>query len=309
MANPVFSRLETEWKETTPAGYPTMPGYQPGRAPGSQGPASSPYAAAGAAQAAQTQRPQVPTYDQRALEDAERSLAGPSADAVDRGRMTYDDVIVKTGVLFAALLVSAVGSWVVMVANQGTGSLLMGVGFLGGFVLAMVNIFSRTIRPALIVAYAVAQGLALGGLSAMFETVYPGIVVQAVLATVCVFAVTLALFASGKVRNSPKLARFTLIALLGILLYRVIDLVLVWTGVLATSTSNQTFMGMQLGVVVGLLAVLVGAACLIQDFDQARVGVQAGVPARFAWSCAFGLMVTIVWMYLEILQLLARMRD
>ena len=73
--------------------------------------------------------------------------------------------------------------------------------------------------------------------------------------------------------------------------------------------NDATFMGFQLGTVVGVVAVLIGAACLIQDFDQAKVGVEMGAPAKFAWSCAFGLMVTVVWMYVEILQLLGRMRN
>lgn len=310
MANPVFNRLESEWKETTPAGYPTMPGYQPGGA-GAADP-RFPYSAAGAAQTAQTARgQQVPTFDQRAMDEAERAYAGASADAVDRGRMTYDDVIMKTGILFGILLLTAVGTWMATVANPGLGALLMGGGMLVGFVLAMVNIFSKTIRPALVMAYAAAQGLAMGGLSAVMEMTYPGIVVQALLATASVFAVTLALFASGRVRNSPKLARFALIGLIGILVYRVLNWILVLTGVLSTAggMNDAVFMGMSLGTVVGLLAVVIGAVCLIQDFDQAKVGVEMGAPAKFAWSCAFGLMVTVVWMYVEILQLLARMRD
>ncbi|WP_075889012.1 MULTISPECIES: Bax inhibitor-1/YccA family protein [Actinomyces] len=307
MANPVFNRLESEWKETTPAGYPTMPGYQPGSADTADS-TRFPYAAAGAAQASQRQ---VPTYDQHALDEAERAYAGASADAVDRGRMTYDDVIMKTGLLFGVLLVGAVLAWMATVANPGLGVLLMGAGMLVGFVLAMVNIFSKTIRPALIMAYAAAQGLAMGGLSAIMEAQYDGIVGQAVLATAAVFAVTLALFASGRVRNSPKLARFTLIALIGILVYRVLNWILVLTGVFSTAggMNDATFMGFQLGTVVGVVAVLIGAACLIQDFDQAKVGVEMGAPAKFAWSCAFGLMVTVVWMYVEILQLLGRMRN
>lgn len=307
MANPVFNRLESEWKETTPAGYPTMPGYQPGSADTADS-TRFPYAAAGAVQASQRQ---VPTYDQHALDEAERAYAGASADAVDRGRMTYDDVIMKTGLLFGVLLVGAVLAWMATVANPGLGVLLMGAGMLVGFVLAMVNIFSKTIRPALIMAYAAAQGLAMGGLSAIMEAQYDGIVGQAVLATAAVFAVTLALFASGRVRNSPKLARFTLIALIGILVYRVLNWILVLTGVFSTAggMNDATFMGFQLGTVVGVVAVLIGAACLIQDFDQAKVGVEMGAPAKFAWSCAFGLMVTVVWMYVEILQLLGRMRN
>lgn len=306
MANPVFNRLESEWEQEarTPAGYPTMPGYRPGEAGTGANPRTAYADQAAAAQAARTAG--APTFDQRAMEQA---YSAPAADAVDRGRMTYDDVIMKTGISFGLLVVAAMAAWWMTLANPGVGVALMGVGFLLGFVLAMVNIFSRTIRPALVLAYAAAEGVALGGLSAVFEQTYPGIVAQALVATVAVFGVTLALFASGRVRNSSKLTRFTLIALIGILVYRLLDWVLVLTGLVSTSTSNMTFMGIPLGVAVGLLAVLVGAACLIQDFDQAKVGVEMGAPAKYAWSCAFGLMVTVVWMYIEILQLLARLRD
>ena len=305
MANPVFDRLESQWQQSTPAGYPTMPGYQPGQSSTSPTDARFPYGAAAGAQAAEAAR-QTPTYDQRAME---QSYQAPSADAVDRGRMTYDDVIVKTGLLFGILVIAAAGSWMLTMANPATGALLMGAGFLIGFVLAMVNIFSKTIRPALIMAYALAQGLALGGLSAMMEAYYPGIVIQALIATISVFGVTLALFASGKVRNSPKIMRFALIGLIAILVYRVLDFILVATGVLGTSTSNQTLMGIPIGVAVGLIAIFIGTLMLIQDFDQAKRGVEMGVPTQYAWASAFGLMVTVIWMYIEILQLLARLRD
>ncbi len=312
MANPVFNRLETEWQHTTPAGYPTMPGYTPGGAPASTAPAapaasadpSYPYGApASATEAA------APPATGWSMEEAERAYAEPPADAVDRGRMTYDDVLVKTGLLFGALVLAAAASWWATALNPAAGLGLMMAGLLVGFALAMVNSFSRTIRPALIVSYAVAEGLALGALSAVMESVYPGIVVQALVATVAVFGVTLALFASGKVRNSSKLMRFTLIALIGILVYRLLDAVLALTGVMSGGLSGITVMGLDLGLVVGVVAVLIGAMCLIGDFDQAKVGVQRGVPAKFAWSCAFGMMVTVVWMYVEILNILSYLRN
>jgi len=302
MANPVFTRLEAQWEHTTPAGYPTMPGYTPGA--GGSGAAPDPSRPYGAPAPAAP-----PTYDQHALDEAELAYRGAPADAVDRGRMTFDDVVVKTGLLFGALVLAAAGSWALTAANPGVGVALMMVGLLVGFALAMVNSFSRTIRPALIVSYAVAEGVALGALSAVMEGVYPGIVVQALVATVSVFGVTLALFASGKVRNSSKLMRFTLIALIGILVYRVLDWVLVLTGVMSGGLSGITVVGLDLGLVVGVVAVLIGAMCLIGDFDQAKVGVQRGVPAKFAWSCAFGMMVTVVWMYVEILNILSYLRD
>lgn len=299
MANPVFNRLETEWKSQTPAGYPAMPGYQVGQD------GAAPQAAPAPAPA----DPRYP-YDQRAVDGLEQQVNAPAADQVDRGRMTFDDVIMKTGLLLAVTIGSAALSWFLMSSVPPIGLLVMAVGGIAGFILAMVNIFSKTIRPALIVGYTVGQGLMLGGISQSFESLYPGVVVQALIATFAVFGVTLALFASGKVRNSSKLARFTLIGLIGILAYRLLNLVLVLTGVLEGGGMNDaTIMGIPLGVAVGVLAVLIGAACLIQDFDQAKVGVQMGAPAKFAWSCAFGIMVTVIWMYLEILQLLARLQS
>ena len=290
MANPVFNRLESEWEQEarTPAGYPTMPGYRPGEAGTGANPRTAYADQAAAAQAARTAG--APTFDQRAMEQA---YSAPAADAVDRGRMTYDDVIMKTGISFGLLVVAAMAAWWMTLANPGVGVALMGVGFLLGFVLAMVNIFSRTIRPALVLSYAAAEGIALGGLSAVFEQTYPGIVAQALVATVAVFGVTLALFASGRVRNSSKLTRFTLIALIGILVYRLLDWVLVLTGLVGTSTSNMTFMGIPLGVAVGLLAVLVGAAFIFPHLGRPERVFEMVTQPNFA-SPVFWDMVAII---------------
>ncbi|MCI7512758.1 Bax inhibitor-1/YccA family protein [Schaalia hyovaginalis] len=303
MSNPVFNKLEREWaaQSYTPNGYPTMPGYTPGaRAESAQAP-TSPEQAASASRA--------PRSWDAALPSMEQAYASPAADAVDRGRMTYDDVVVKSGISLGVLLIAAVASWTAVVAAPGVGMLLVLAGLVGGFILAMVNSFSKTIRPALVLAYAAFEGSALGGVSAVFEGAYPGIVVQALLATAAVFTVTLALFASGRVRNSSTLMRFTLIGLIGILVYRVLSMILTMTGVISSGFDSMTIMGIPLGLVVGVLAVLIGAFSLIQDFDQVKVGVQRGVPEKHAWACAFGILVTVVWMYLEILRLIAILRD
>lgn len=297
MSNPVLNRMQDQWNATTPAGYPTMPGYEVGR--GSQ-PLPPPS--------------QVPSFEQRGytasdMEGMERAYAGASADAVDRGQMTYDDVIVKSGIALGAVILGAVVGWGLFVVNPLYGLGAMAIGFLGGFILAMVNIFSRTIRPALVLAYSLVEGVALGALSAFMELSYPGIVIQALLATAAVFTVTLVLFTSGKVRNSPKLTRFLLIGLVGLIVYRLLNMVLVWTGVLSTSIDTMRVMGIPLGILVGVFAVFLGAISLIGDFDQIQQGVRAGAPAKFAWACAFGLMVTIIWMYTEMLRLLSLLRD
>lgn len=310
MSNPVFDKLETEWasQQRTPKGYPTMPGYTPGSGRHTA-PAQTPVQtsdawdrAAGAGTGAQ--------WSDQTFQEMEDAYRAPAADAIDRGRMTYDDVIMKSGLSLAALFLGAIAAWTLTASNPTLGMALSGIGVLVGFILAMVNTFSRTIRPALVLAYAVAEGVALGAISSFFEFVYPGIVVQALIATAAVFGVTLALFASGKVRNSSKLMRFTLIGLIGILVYRLLSWILTLTGVIsAGGFDSMTIMGIPLGLVVGVFAVLVGAFSLIQDFDQARVGVERGVPAQYAWACAFGILVTVVWMYLEILRLLAILRD
>lgn len=314
MSNPVFDKLETQWaKEAhyTPAGYPTMPGYTPSSQPGTGNATDQryPYSTANlySTQAGSASSMDYGRYTQSQMESMYQA---PAADAVDRGMMTYDDVIMKTGISLGVLLVAATATWMLSAVNPSMAIVLSGIGVLVGFILAMVNSFSKTIRPALILAYAAFEGLALGAISAVFELMYPGIVVQALVATAGVFGVTLALFASGKVRNSSKLMKFTLIALIGILVYRLLSWVLTLTGLLSSGGFDSiTVMGIPLGIVVGLLAVFVGAACLIGDFDQARIGVEQGVPAKYAWMCAFGILVTVVWMYLEILRLIAAFRD
>ena len=254
-----------------------------------------------------------PSYDQQPYDpqmvQAEQMFHAPSADAIDRGRMTMDDVMMKTLASFAVLVAGGALGWWVTTTNPATGTALMTIGLITGFILVLVNSFSKKVRPALILAYALAEGLALGTLSMVLDAVYPGIVVQALIGTGAVFGVTLALFASNKVRNSSKLMRFTMISMIGIVVWRVLDMILSLTGALGQGLSGLTLAGIPLGVVVGLFAVLIGAACLIQDFDVAKQGVAQGAPKVFAWQCAFGLMVTVVWMYVEILRLLSYFRQ
>lgn len=303
MANPVFNRLEKEWSPSASnnayahagpagarAGYPqqTNPDYPQGYGAG-----------AGTRQGAM--------YDPAAFQQAQQAYYGPAATQADMGRMTYDDVIVKTAVSLAVLVGAGAVTWMLTMANPDLGWILMIGGFLVGLVLAMINIFSKTIRPVLVLGYAAAEGVALGALSAVTQMVLPGVVIQAVVATAVVFAVTLALFTSGKVRNSPKLMKFTLISLVGIIASRILIWVMGsfgWLGV-ETGGYNISILGIPLPIAISIFAVLIGAFCLISDFDQARVGVESGAPAIFAWSCAFAIMVTVVWLYVEILRIVS----
>lgn len=248
----------------------------------------------------------------------EGMYAAPSAGAIETDRMTVEDTVFKTAGLFGILLVFAVVGWFFTlggVAVPRTPSAVAiwpwAVGALGGFVLAMVVSFTsrKKVRPALIFAYAAFEGLFVGGISAFFEVMWPGIVLQATLATVAVVAVTLALFASGKVRASAKMTKIVMIAMLGYLVFSVLNIVLMVFNVLP---SNQMFglysakvAGIPLGLIIGVLVVFLAAYSLVMDFDQIQQGVRNGAPRQYGWLGGFGIMVTVVWLYVEILRMIA----
>ncbi len=193
-----------------------------------------------AAQGAQTASFQHAGMDAAANAQLEGMYAAPSAGSLETDRMSVEDTVWKTAGLFGILLVTAVVGWVWTLGGIDLNSLASVslvpwmVGALGGFVLAMVITFTsrKKVRPALIFAYAAFEGLFIGGISAFFEVMWPGIVLQATLATVAVVGVTLALFASGKVRASKKMTKIVMIAMLGYLVFSVLNLILMWTGVL-----------------------------------------------------------------------------
>jgi uncharacterized YccA/Bax inhibitor family protein len=228
----------------------------------------------------------------------------PSATSVDTDRMTIEDTIVKTAISFAILLVGAVVGWVV------PGIWIPAA--IVGFVLALVNIFKKKPSPPLILAYAGVQGLFVGGISSFYEASWGGIVLQAVIATVVVVGVTLALFASGKIRASAKATKVFLIAMVGYLVFSLVNVVLVWTG---TTTSpfglsgDVKIFGIPLGVVIGILVVIMAAYSLVLDFDAIQQGVKNRAPRVFGWTGAFGIMVTVIWLYLELLRIFAIARN
>lgn len=232
----------------------------------------------------------------------------PSAGPADTGRMTFDDVIVKTA---ACLGVVILGAAVTLTVGLGLASLLMVVGALGGFVLALVNTFKKQPSPALILAYAGLEGLFLGGLTRILDAQFPGVGLQAVIGTLSVFAVTLVLFKSGKVRATPRAMRFFMIAIIGYAVFALINMVMMLTGAVQEPFGLRTqveIFGIPLGVFIGLLAIGLAAFSLIMDFTSIEAGVRSGAPQRFSWTAAFGLTVTLVWLYVEIIRLLAILR-
>jgi uncharacterized YccA/Bax inhibitor family protein len=228
----------------------------------------------------------------------EEMYSAPAATGVETGRMTMDDVVVKTGLMFAVLLpLAAFNFW------QQNNLLTIG-GVIVGLVLALIVSFKQSTNAALILSYAAAEGLFLGGISALFESKWPGIVPQAILGTVAVFTAALVAYKSGRVRVTPKFQRTVLIAGGGYLIFCLINFVVMATG-------HGGDFGLRTGVfgfAIGLFAVGLAAMFLILDFDFAEQGVRNGLPTRYAWLAAFGLVVTLVWLYIEMLRLIAILR-
>lgn len=273
-----------------------------------------------AAQGAQSASFQHASVDAATNAQLEGMYAAPPAGAIETDRMSVEDTVWKTAGLFGILLVTAAIGWVWTLGgldvprynpyNPAAVNVLPWViGALGGFVLAMIITFTsrKKVRPALIFAYAALEGLFIGGISAYFEVRWPGIVFQATLATVSVVGVTLALFASGKIRASKKATKVFMIAMMGYLVFSLLNLVLMWTGVNTNAFGlfSQPIFGIPLGLIIGVLVVIMAAYSLVLDFDQIQQGVRNGAPRQYGWLGAFGIMVTVVWLYVEILRIIA----
>jgi uncharacterized YccA/Bax inhibitor family protein len=221
-------------------------------------------------------------------------------------RMTIDDVVVKTAVLFVILLFGALAGWAI--ADRLPAAVWISA--LAAFGVGMVVAIRRTTNPALVMLYAALEGLFLGGISAWYTTLdvsvngdSSNIVLQAVTGTFVAFGVMLLLYRSGKLRATPRFRRIVTGALISYLLIAVVSAMFAIFGHVG---NGWGFYGV--GPVGLLLCVFaVGLACLtlVLDFDAIEQGVRAGLPERESWRGAFGLMVTLVWLYLELLRLFA----
>lgn len=238
--------------------------------------------------------------------DLEEAYSIPAATGAQMGRMTVEDTVVKTLLVFGILVASAVAGW--MFASP----LVMFGGMIGGLVLGLVNTFKKVPSPALIVGYAILEGLFVGGISNMYNSMWDGIVTEAVIGTLGVIGVTLFLFLSGKFRSSARMTKIVTVAMVGYLVYQVVNLVLMITGVTggaAFGLSSMSIAGVPLGIVIGLVVVFLAAYSLVLDFESIKLGAERGAPAVYAWQGAFGVAVTVVWLYLEILRMLAIARN
>lgn len=236
---------------------------------------------------------------------------GAPAPQVASERMTLDDVVSRSLNLFGLLIVVAGASF--FIANRAidtqADSTALGLWAGGGiiaFVLSLVIAFRKKVSVPLILAYTLFEGVFLGAISAFFNNAYPGIVAQAVLATMCVFGGMLVGYKTGLIKVTERSRRIFMGMLIGYSLFALINFVLVLTHV----SSGYGIGGSgPLGIAISLFAVALASYSLAIDFDTIQRGVEAGVPRPMAWTLAYGLMVSVVWLYVEMLRLFGRMRD
>ncbi|MEV7395561.1 Bax inhibitor-1/YccA family protein [Aeromicrobium sp. NPDC092404] len=234
------------------------------------------------------------------------------------GRMTIDSVVEKTGITLGLLALAAAVSWFVIGdldsadvseadAAQGTAYALAMGGALIGFVLAMVNSFKKVVSPALVLAYAVVEGVFIGAFSKVIATWVgePSIVFQALLGTVVAFGGTLAAYKFFNIQVTDRFRKIVTIAAFSVMGVLLLNFVLSLTGVF----ENGGLRGFNtLGLLVSCALVVLAVFMLIMDFDYVEQGIAAGLPERESWRAAFGLTVTLVWLYIEILRILAILR-
>jgi len=227
----------------------------------------------------------------------------------DREVMTVEDTISKSALSFGLLLVGAAVGWFTAAALPG---LWIGAAIVG-LVLGLVNSFKREPSPALILTYAVVQGVFVGAISAFYEAMLNGIVAQAVIATLVVVGVTLALFASGKIRASAKATKIFLVAIIGYAVFSLVNFGLMIFGgsdsAFGLRSEPSFIFGIPWGVIIGIFVVILAAYSLVLDFDFIQQGVRNRAPRKYGWTAAFGIMVTVIWLYLEILRMLAIMQS
>lgn len=255
--------------------------------------------------------PQQQPYDTRTPSSGELQdmYERPPATPTDMRRMTLDDVVSRTAITFGVLVIFAAAAWALMDVNSPGAFGVILVGAIGGLILGLVNSFKKEPSPALILAYAAFEGVFVGGLSKFYEAQWDGIVGQAVLGTLAAFTSMLVLYRTGVLRNSPKFQKTLIIAGVGYLAFGLVHLLGVmfgwWDSVYFPADGSGFNL---LGVAVSAFGVVLASLFLVLDFDFIEQGIKNGLPERFAWTAAFGLVVTLIWIYLEILRLIAILR-
>lgn len=221
--------------------------------------------------------------------------------AVTGARMTLDDIVAKTGILFGIGAIAVLVTWLL-----GFPPVLTFGGLIVGFVLSMVNIFKTKVSPALVMAYAFAEGLFIGGISDTFLQAYPNgvggvnVVLAAVIGTVATFAGMLFVYRSGKIRVSSRMVQTMSMVAVGLLIVMVVSALVALFG-----GGSGIFGDGPLGLLFCVAMIGFCAFSLMLDFESIKQGVDAGVPERESWRAAFGLALTLITLYFYMLRLMA----
>ena len=216
--------------------------------------------------------------------------------------MTLQGTVNKTGVSLLILLAAAAFVWNL---DARAASVFILLGLVGGLVTALITIFKRTAAPYTVPLYAAFEGLLLGGISANFEQRYPGIVINAVALTFGTLAALLLAYRAGLVRATEKFKLGVFAATGGIALVYLVSMVM---GFFGRSIPYIHESG-TIGIGFSLFVVVIAALNLVLDFDFIERGAEMGAPRYMEWVGAFGLLVTLIWLYLELLRLLAKLQD
>ncbi|MDX2432720.1 MAG: Bax inhibitor-1/YccA family protein [Bacteroides sp.] len=223
--------------------------------------------------------------------------------ATDHGVMTINGTLNKIGLMLLLLIVSASYTWNLVLGDDPSrvGTLAI-VGGIGGFIVAMITVFSPKSSPYTAPVYAILEGMFLGAISAVINAKYPGIAFQAVLLTIGTLFTMLFLYRSGTIRATPKFRRGVMMATGAVFFAYMISWILSMFGM---SVGFMHSSG-PLGIIISLVIIVIAALNLIMDFDFIEKGSQMGAPKYMEWYGAFGLMVTLIWLYIEFLRLLSR---
>lgn len=284
-SNPVFSRRGGFGRGDGYAGFGTPQA-------GQQPQAGNPYAQGN------------PYANQQDLtpEQLQQMYGAPPAGPLQTGRMTIDDVVMRTATMLGVVvLAAAVGWFTIPVGSYGTAV----AASLAAFTVYLVIFFRRMISPPLMLTYAALEGFAIGVWSHTYNYLWDGVVAQAVIGTMAVFAGTLAAYKVGAVRVTPRYQRVGIAIAIGFVILTMVNF-------FAALIGGGDGLGLRsggLGIAVGVIGVLLGAFFLTLDFNEIEQGVRYGAPREESWLAAFGLTLSLVWIYLELLRLLSILRD
>lgn len=236
------------------------------------------------------------------------AFTGYGSRAASGTAMTLQGTVNKTGLLLLCVMLTASWTWKLFIdsghnAAAVTPWILLGA--IGGFVVAMVTIFKKEWAPVTAPIYSLLEGLLLGGLSSMFETMYPGIVMQAVALTFGTLFCLLLVYTSGLIRATDNFKLGVVAATGAIMLLYLVSFILSFFGIRMGFIHDSG----PIGIAFSLFVVAIAALNLVLDFDFIEQGAKSGAPKYMEWYGAFGLMVTLVWLYIEILRLLSKLRS